>query len=170
MMNQLTSPLTTATEEGGERDEYRTPSEIFDGLGCEFDLDPCSPSHGPCYVPAKRRYTRHEDGLLQKWSGFVWMNPPFGPRNGQVPWLKKFFDHREGIGLANALTSAGWFHEWMPNASGLFFPRGKTQFVRPSGEVAKQPASGIVLFSAGPRGREILCDCKLPGMFFTGGG
>lgn len=162
-------PLTTATEVGTERDEYRTPPEIFAGLGCRFDLDPCSPIDGPCYVPVDRGFTAADDGLDQAWAGFVWMNPPFGQRNGQVPWLRKFFEHGNGIGLVNALTSAGWFHDWIPRASGVFFPRGKTKFVRPDGFVAKQPASGCVLFSSGEHGRQILKSSSLTGMFFEAG-
>jgi hypothetical protein len=159
-------PLTTATAEGTERDEYRTPREIFDGLDCQFDLDPCKPSYGPWFVTADAGYTREDDGLKKEWRGLVWMNPPFGKRNGQVPWLERFFEHGDGIGLVNALTSSGWFHDWMPKASGLFLPRGKTQFVRPDGTVAKQPASGAVLFSAGERGRDVLRQATLAGMFF----
>ena len=160
-------PLTTATTEGTERDEYRSPREIFAGLRCKFDMDVAGPCYGlgPDFVPAIRTLTRFDDGLTTRWVGFVWMNPPFGKRNGQVPWLRKFFEHGCGIGLVNALTSSGWFHDWMPKASGIFLPRGKTRFVRPDGTVAKQPASGVVLFSAGDEGRVILRDCKMDGMF-----
>ena len=137
----MSNPLTTAAEEFTERDEYRTPPEIFDGLGGRFDLDVAAPIpfDGPYCVPASRRLTIEDDGLSQPWEkhhrqivrpAFVWMNPPFGKRNGVVPWLKRFFEHGHGIGLVGALTSAGWFHDWMPRASGLFFPRGKTRFIR----------------------------------------
>ena len=43
------------------------------------------------WIPAKRFITCH--GLSTSWSGFTWLNPPFGPRNGIVPWLEKFFSH-----------------------------------------------------------------------------
>lgn len=161
----MSSPMTTAASAGLERDEYRTPPEIFEGLGWRFDLDVAAPTQGPWHVPADNALTREDDGLASKWHGFVWMNPPFGTRNGQVPWLKKFFEHGHGIGLVNALTSAGWFHDWMPKASGLLFPRGKTRFIRPDGSVAKQPANGIVLFSAGWKGSVILRDSKIDGIF-----
>ncbi len=123
-------------------------------------------------MPATASLTVRDDGLTCQWassgvSSFVWMNPPFGKRNGQVAWLRKFFAHGHGIGLVNALTSSGWFHDWMPLASALFLPRGKTKFVRPDGTVAKQPANGIVLFSAGNDGRNVLCNCSLPGMFLS---
>jgi hypothetical protein len=30
------------------------------------------------------------------------MNPPFGSRNGHVPWLRKFLDHGNGIAIVRA--------------------------------------------------------------------
>ncbi|UCL89307.1 DUF1073 domain-containing protein [Pseudomonas sp. HS-18] len=39
------------------------------------------------------------------------MNPPFGGRNGHVPWLEKFLAHGNGIAIVRAYTSAAWFHE-----------------------------------------------------------
>jgi len=166
----MSTPLTTATEEGLERDEYRTPLEIFTGLNCKFDLDVASPMSGVRHVPCRYRFTKDSDGLASPWiidkfQPFVWMNPPFGKRNGVVPWLEKFFEHGHGIGLVNALTSAGWFHDWMDGASGLLFPRGKTRFLRPDGSVAAAPVNGVVLFAAGEKARLILKNSKLDGLY-----
>lgn len=86
----------------------------------------------------------------------VWLNPPFGGRNGQVPWLRKFFEHGNGIALVAARTSAGWFHEWAIRAHTMLFPRGKTKFVRPDGSVGKSPGTGIVLLGMGE-----VCDSAL---------
>jgi len=70
----------------GATDDWYTPRHIFDALGLIFDLDPCSP--GPTHwVPARKIYMKEDDGLVQPWSGTVFMNPPFGRRNGHVPWL-----------------------------------------------------------------------------------
>ena len=95
----------------GQSSEWRTPPQIFRALGLEFDLDPCWPLSGPCFVPARARYTVVDDGLKQPWCGLVWLNMPFGGRRSQVPWLKKFFAHGNGIALAAARTSADWFHD-----------------------------------------------------------
>jgi hypothetical protein len=134
----------------GKSDEWRTPKSIFDALGLVFDLDPCWPLEGPCFVPARQRYTVHDNGLVQPWHGLIWLNPPFGGRRGHVPWLKKFFIHGNGIALVNALTSSDWFHETIvPNAQLLGFPNGKTKFIKPDGSVGTEPANGIVLISAG---------------------
>jgi hypothetical protein len=134
----------------GKMSEWRTPKFIFDALGRIFDLDPCWPMSGPCLVPARQHYTEADDGLRQPWHGLVWLNPPFGGRRSQVPWLKKFFHHGNGIALANALTSADWFHAVVvPNAQVLCFPNGKTKFIRPDGSIGKEPGNGIVLMGAG---------------------
>ena len=69
----------------GEASEWFTPPEIFDALRLTFDVDPCSPGPGH-WVPARR-----DVGLVQPWRGLTFMNPPFGGRNGHVPWLRKFF-------------------------------------------------------------------------------
>ena len=132
----------------GESDEWYTPPSIFDALALYFDLDPCSPGPGH-WVPARRVYTKSDNGLMQPWQGIVWMNPPFGGRNGHVPWLKKFFQHGNGICLVRAYTSSGWFHDWAPKADAVLFPKGKTKFVRPDGSLGGSPSSGIVLMSKG---------------------
>lgn len=125
----------------GQTDEHYTPPDVFEALDCTFDLDPCQPERNREFlsVPVSRFYTQQDDGLKQSWSGFVWLNPPFGGRNGIVPWLRKFLDHGNGIALANALTSCGWFHEFAPKMDAILFPRGKTKFVNPDGEVGKSP-------------------------------
>jgi hypothetical protein len=144
----------------GATDDWYTPPEIFDALAVRFDLDPCSPGPGH-WVPADRIYTKTDDGLAQEWRGLVWMNPPFGGRNGHTPWLRKFFAHGNGIGLVAARTSAGWWHEWMPLADAILFPRGKTKFIRPDGSVGGSPGTGVALFASGARGVAALKACGL---------
>ncbi|NSL93897.1 DNA N-6-adenine-methyltransferase [Acetobacter syzygii] len=138
----------------GRSDEWYTPPEIFQAMGVEFDLDPCQPEDGRAFlsVPADHYYTAQQDGLISPWYGFVWLNPPFGGRNGVVPWLRKFMDHGDGICLVNALTSSGWFHDWAHLADAMLFPRGKTKFVRPDGTCGASPANGVVLLACGQRG------------------
>lgn len=132
----------------GESDEWYTPRAIFDALGLTFDLDPCSPGPGH-WVPARRIYTEPDDGLSQPWRGTVFMNPPFGGRNGHVPWLVKFFDHRNGVAIVRSYTSSGWWHDHMHRAEVLCWPRGKTKFVRPDGSIGRAPGHGIVLIGMG---------------------
>lgn len=118
----------------GNSDDWYTPPAVFDALGLTFDLDPCSPGPGH-WVPARSIYTKADDGLARDWSGLVFMNPPFGGREGHIPWLNKFLDHGNGIAVVRAYTSSDWFHRIVvPRAETIMFPRGKTQFI-PSPEL-----------------------------------
>jgi hypothetical protein len=149
----------------GKSDEWYTPPEIFEALKVNFDLDPCG-SDSDDFVPASLKYMKCHDGLSKNWLGkFVWMNPPFGGRNGHVPWLKKFIENGNGIGLCRAYTSAGWFHEYMPQMDCILFPKGKTKFIDQNGQRGKSPSSGIVMFALGEKGSRALKECNL-GMFF----
>jgi hypothetical protein len=144
----------------GESDEWYTPSSIFEALKVEFDLDPCSPSYHH-WVPAMVSYVKADDGLKLPWFGSVFMNPPFGDRLGQVPWLEKFFAHGDGIAIVRAYTSANWFHDQMSKAELMLFPRGKTKFVRPDGTIGDRPGSGVVLAAMGEPCCGALARCGL---------
>lgn len=134
----------------GATDEWYTPHEIFSALKIEFDLDPCSP--GPWHwVPARMVYTAADDGLNKRWHGTVFMNPPFGGRNGHVPWLRKFLVHRDGIAIVRAYTSSAWWHDYMPAMQAILFPKGKTKFIRPDGTIGKSPGHGIALAAIGSK-------------------
>ena len=49
----------------GATSDWYTPPEIFKALDLVFDLDPCSPGPGH-WVPARRIYTKEDDGLRQQ--------------------------------------------------------------------------------------------------------
>ena len=132
----------------GQSDDWYTPREIFVALRLEFDLDPCSPGPGH-WVPARRIFTKADDGMKQPWAGLVFMNPPFGGRHGHVPWLRKFLIHANGIAIVRAYTSSGWWHDWVPRADALLFPRGKTKFIRPDGSIGRAPGHGVALLAMG---------------------
>jgi hypothetical protein len=144
----------------GASDDWYTPPEIFWGLGLNFDLDPCSPGKGH-WVPAKRVFTKQDDGLNRPWRGLVFMNPPFGGRNGHVPWLRKFIEHRNGVAIVRAYTSAAWFHEWAIRADVMCFPKGKTKFIRPNGSIGRSPGHGIVLLGMGNKANAALAQSGL---------
>ncbi|MCS7522264.1 phage N-6-adenine-methyltransferase [Pseudomonas aeruginosa] len=139
----------------GRSDDWYTPRDMLEALGESFDLDPCSPGVNH-WVPANRVFTKADDGLAQEWDGFVFMNPPFGGRNGHVPWLEKFLAHGNGIAIVRAYTSAAWFHKYAICADAMLFPLGKTKFVRPDGTVGGSPGHGIVLLAMGERGKSSL--------------
>jgi DNA N-6-adenine-methyltransferase (Dam) len=136
----------------GATSDWYTPKAIFDALKLTFDLDPCSPGTDLCHVPARRIYTKTDDGLRQPWppGDLVFMNPPFGGRNGHVPWLIKFLDHGNGIAIVRPYTSSSWWHEHVvPRGELLCFPKGKTKFVRPDGSIGAAPGHGVALIGMG---------------------
>ncbi|RWR30486.1 adenine methyltransferase [Sinirhodobacter populi] len=140
----------------GATDEWYTPRYIFDALGCDFDLDVAAPLSGPRHVPARAWLHAGADGLRHAWTGFVWMNPPFGGRNGLVPWLNRFFEHGNGIALTPDRTSAPWWQDAALRADAMVLIRGKTRFERPDGSIGKSPGDGVTLWAAGSRATEIL--------------
>jgi hypothetical protein len=102
------------------------------------------------WIPARRFLTCH--GLAAPWSGYVWMNPPFGPRNGIVPWLEKFFAHGNGIALVPDRTSAPWWQQFAPRAELILFVSPKIKFIAANGAPGCAPAQGTSLLAVGHQG------------------
>lgn len=145
----------------GASDEWYTPAYIFDALGVRFDLDVAHPPTGTSCPHADNLFAG--GSLESPWSGFVWMNPPFGARNGLTPWLDKFFAHGDGVALTPDRTSAPWFQESWPRADAVLFVREKIKFIRPGGSVGKQPGTGTTLWACGSRGVKALERAASPG-------
>jgi hypothetical protein len=139
-------------ESSGKSDEWYTPAFIFEALGERFDLDVASPPRAT-HVPCDRYLT--SGSLEAEWTGFVWMNPPFGGRKNKAVWLNKFFDHGSGIALTPDRTSAPWFRAAWPRADMVMF-LPKVKFEKPDGTLGKQPGNGTTLWASGPRAVEAL--------------
>lgn len=133
----------------GKSDDWYTPAYIFDHLQVEFDLDVAAPAYGPRYVPCRGWLS--EDSLEKAWTGFVWMNPPFGARNAITPWLDRFAAHGNGIALTPDRTSAPWFQDFAPRVDLMLFVSPKVKFERPDGTIGKSPGSGTVLHGIGAK-------------------
>lgn len=140
-----------AHEKPGKSDEWYTPRYIFEALGETFDLDVACPQDLTHVCTPTHRYLR-EDSLAQEWEGFVWMNPPFGKRNGLNPWLLKFFEHGHGIALTPDRTSAPWWQYAAYRAHSVLFIAPKVRFLQPDGTTGRSsPGTGTCLFAAGER-------------------
>lgn len=134
----------------GATDEWYTPPYVFDALGCEFDMDVASPGkHIVPWVPAPRHLVSHS--LERNWTGFVWMNAPFGKRNGLTPWLSKFFRHGSGIALVPDRTSAPWWQEFVPRANAVLFVSKKIKFISADGNTGNSPSDGTCLLALGEK-------------------
>ncbi len=145
----------------GASDEWYTPAYIFDALRVRFCLDVAAPKNGPRHVPCEAWIS--ENSLQADWHGFIWMNPPFGARNGLAPWLDKFFAHGNGIALTPDRTSAPWWQDAANCADAFLFTRGKVKFERPDGSIGKSPGSGVTLWASGARAVQALKNARALG-------
>lgn len=138
----------------GATDEWYTPPHVFKALGCTFDMDVATTNPPVSWVPTSRHLWANS--LECDWSGFVWMNPPFGGRNGLVPWLEKFFAHGNGIALVPDRTSAPWWQKFAPMSDAVLFVSPKLKFIGADGKPGTSPAQGTSLFAAGERAIDAL--------------
>ena len=97
------------------KDEYYTPEWVFDKLGLQFDLDPCSPGKNKCSSTATVHYSHPQNGLELEWRGRIWMNPPYSK---PTPWVDKFIEHNNGIALLPFFKS-NWFTRIWNAADGI---------------------------------------------------
>src|SRR4051812_25533816 len=84
-----------------ENDEWYTPSWLFEAIGVEVDLDPCSPVPPPPWVQAKQIYMKANNALARDWQGGVWLTPPFSSKRD---WYERIVAHGDGIALIPART------------------------------------------------------------------
>ena len=145
--------------------DVHTPESIFEGLGVQFDLDPCAPlTDSASKAWCRQHFTVQHDGLEQPWAGFVWLNPPY--QRGQIgKWVKKLFEHGSGIALVFARTDTAWFQDHPPDS--LFFLRGRVRFIeREKGSRTVSGASPSMLMGYGARAGAVLETSELDGRFF----
>ncbi len=150
---------------GKDSDEWYTPREIIKSLG-EFDLDPAtSPKAMKLNKSAKRCFTIEENGLLQEWTGRVWLNPPYSQPLIQE-FLIKMAEHNNGIALVFAKVEAKWFHDVvLTHATAIKFLYSRVKFLRPDGTVGGQPRHGSMLVAYGRENGKILSRNSLKGKF-----
>lgn len=111
-----------------ESKEWDTPRWLFRALGIQFNLDPCSPGQDVVpWIPAEIHLTIRDDGLTHKWWDNVWMNPPYG--SDTPKWMKRLSQHGNGIALVFARPDTKWFHDYVPLADAICFPKGRIAFV-----------------------------------------
>jgi hypothetical protein len=142
----------------GRTDEWYTPPEVFEALGIRFHMDVASPGRSVVpWVPAETHITAGSLGI--NWSGRVWMNPPFGKRNGYQAWAEKFVEHGHGIALAPDRSSAPWWQWLAPRVDAILFWEKKLKFLKPDGTRGNQPGTGTCLFALGQDCVEALKRC-----------
>lgn len=137
--------------------EWYTPAALIEAAKATMgviDLDPASSPIANRTVGAKQFYTAEDDGLLQRWRGSVWMNPPYAQ-----PLITQFaeavsdkFDAKEikrACVLVNNATETGWFQRMLMSASAVCFLKGRVQFLDPSGAASGAPLQGQAVLYLG---------------------
>lgn len=137
-----------------ETDERFTPKWIFDALGETFDLDPASPMDAITHVPARRVFTRADDGLAQSWEGFMWCNPPF---SNTTPWADRFIAHAavdEGGLFLGPFANARWTQSMLRTASAVWLMRDFA-FDHPT-HAGKRSSMPLAMYGFGVRAHSAL--------------
>jgi ParB-like chromosome segregation protein Spo0J len=141
--------------------EWYTPRRYLDAaidvMGA-IDLDPASSERAQQHVNANSYYTRHTDGLIQRWHGRVFLNPPYA-----MPHVRDFVtklvtsyrggDINEGILLTNNATDTEWYHAALRSMAALCLTRGRIRFLEATDDELVEKASpthGQTFFYFGP--------------------
>jgi len=146
-------------------DHWHTPPMIFRAMSCEFDLDVAAPSvrdEKSFFVPAKEFIT--ENSLEVPWHGFVFMNPPYSGHGGKIKWLKKFFEHGNGIALMTDDSSTKWWHYAVDRCDLWLHTKTRVKFIRPDGSIGGSPANNTCLFAIGEKAVSALKQAEINGL------
>ena len=157
MSCELATKRPHVANNSGNNEWYTPPHilaaarEVMGGI----DLDPASSEQANRAVGAARFFTKDDDGLTRRWSGRVWLNPPYG-RGLIAPFITKLCEHYaagdvcEAIVLVNNATESKWFQELLSRSSAACFLAGRVKYLAPDG-VKNTPLQGQVILYIGNR-------------------
>ena len=122
-----------------------------------IDFDPASCSEANQTVRATTFFGREQDGLVQRWWGRVFLNPPFGMTWKR--WAEKLAREIEAgrvqqaflVGQGNVLWGIGapWFRPLWQGS--LFLPHTQPNFLDPVSGKWVGVRYGVFLYYYGPR-------------------
>lgn len=146
---------TTAMKWTGDPESY-TPEKYIVSVRtvmCAIDLDPASNAIAQKTVQAGEWYDETKNGLLQKWHGRVFLNPPY---SFPTIWhfVKKLcseydLGHVEtAILLTNNNTDTQWWHTAAKKSCAVCFTSGRINFYKADGSIT-QPTNGQTFFYFG---------------------
>jgi len=110
--------------------EWETPQSLFDELNAEFGftLDVCAtPENAKCSA----FYTLEQNGLIQRWEGVCWCNPPYGREISQ--WVQRAVTammngEATTVMLLPSRTDTKWWHDYVEKFAEVRFIRGRLKF------------------------------------------
>jgi ParB family chromosome partitioning protein len=139
-------------------EDWHTPAALVERVRLvlrTIDLDPASNRKAQEIIKAKRYYTMSDDGLNHKWSGQVWMNPPYSRDKVSAFTNKLGLEYvagnvTEAICLVSAYTDAQWFQRLAACSAAICFPKSRVKFIAPKNRIA-QPTQGQAFMYLGRR-------------------
>lgn len=129
---------------GTGENEWYTPKEYIEAVRDVFgtiDLDPASSAAAQKIVPAKKYFSKKDNGLGQEWRGRVWLNPPYSQPD-IAHFVAKLLGEIEAgrvtaaIMLTHNNTDTAWFHDAAARADAVCFTKGRVKFESPEGDIA----------------------------------
>lgn len=139
--------------------EWYTPRQYIEAARSamgSIDIDPASNEKANEVIRAKRYLTNAQNGLMYKWRGNVWLNPPYGVvgRIGNQDIWSAMLVKQFALGyvtravlLVNAQTGEKWFQKlWDYH---ICFTNHRIRFIDEYGFENKQPTHSNALVAFG---------------------
>lgn len=130
------------------KQDWGTPRDFFDRLDREFGftLDAAANEHN---AKCERYFTAEDNALQQRWTGTVWLNPPYGREVGE--WVRKAYEESQQLAtvvvLIPARTDTQYWHDYVMQAAEIRLVKGRLRF-----EGAENSApfpSAVIVFRPG---------------------
>lgn len=155
---EVTKTLNTphVAKATGENEWYTPPTliEAVRGVVGIIDVDPASSDIANEIIKAKKHYTIETNGLLQKWEGTVYMNPPYSQplvtdfcnllvdkyRMGEV---------KQACVLVNNATETEFYQNMMNHCKAICFIKGRVKFIDKEGKMSGAPLQGQTMLYFG---------------------
>lgn len=148
-------------------DSHYTLPWVYSPLG-PFKTDPCS--GGKSIAEINYDIRLGQNGLLLKWFGLVWCNPPFSLK---MLFLKRMKKHGNGFVLLPDSTSAIWWQMAANDCTCFLLFQGRIEFLDKDGGDQKGNTKGSTLFAYGQeaadRLKKAVMEGKLKGRICPGG-
>jgi phage N-6-adenine-methyltransferase len=137
------------------KSDWETPAVVFRMMNARhnFTLDACASAEN---AKVKTYFTKEHDALKQRWTGRVWMNPPYG-RNIIGKWVAKAYLESQKCEIVCCLlparTDTAWWHDFCMFGQ-IELIRGRLKFV--GAETGAPFPSAIVTFGRNIRIRDLV--------------
>lgn len=155
-MYKMASGKPHVSNNSGENEWY-TPAKFIESARLvmgSIDVDPASSVVANKTVKAKIFYTEKENGLERKWSGNVWLNPPYSQPEisefcSAVKLKVESKEIKQAIVLVNNATETAWFRNLVDVGAAICFPSGRIKFIDKYGNPSGAPLQGQALIYIG---------------------